>query len=316
MSRRWIYLLALVAIAAVAAFFITAPNTLTAADLPDHTPDEDNGATMFWAGGCASCHAAPDAREVSDKMLLGGGLKLETPFGTFVAPNISPDPEVGIGGWSTLDFVNAMARGVSPDGSHYYPSFPYTSYQRMTREDLIDLKAFLDTLTPVTNAPPGHDLAFPFNIRRGIGAWKLIAMDGRVFEPDTSATDQINRGAYLTNGPGHCAECHTPRSLLGLLDTPLGSLDHDRWLAGAPNPEGKGFIPNITPHETGLGSWSASDIAYSLETGFTPEFDSLGGQMASVVTNMSQLTAEDREAIAAYLKSVPGLPTPERPASE
>lgn len=295
MLKRIIFvLLALALVGAGVFWLVTAPSTLSAADLPDHKPDIANGEYMFYAGGCASCHKTP---EQEDALVLGGGLELASPFGTFHVPNISPDPDDGIGGWSTLDLVNAMVKGVSPDGSHYYPAFPYTSYQRMKLEDIIDLKAFLDTLAPVASNVPDHELPFPFNIRRTLGGWKLLYLDGKPFEPDPDASEEINRGAYLVNAPGHCAECHTPRDI-------LGGLERGKWLAGAPNPDGKGKVPDITA--AGLSDWPASDVAYALETGFTPEFDSLGSSMAAVVRNTAHLTAGDRDAIAAYLKSVPG----------
>ena len=258
----------------------------------------DNGRLMFFAGGCASCHAAPGS---DDKLALAGGVRLESPFGAFIGPNISPHREDGIGGWSDLDFLNAMLRGVSPEGGHYYPAFPYTSYQRMRVTDLLDLKAFLDTLQPVAGRAPDHEVGFPFNIRRGLGLWKRLYLDGEPFVADPAASDQVNRGAYLSEGPGHCGECHTPRDA-------IGGLDRSNWFAGAPNPEGKGIIPNITPHAQGLESWSEGDIAYALESGFTPDYDSLGGTMGKVISNTAQLSAEDRAAIAAYLKSLPALP--------
>jgi mono/diheme cytochrome c family protein len=293
-GRIILVLLALALIGAGAFWLLTIPRTLSASDLPDHAPDVEHGRYMFYAGGCASCHATPGA---DDPLKLGGGLELASPFGTFHVPNISPDPDLGIGGWSTLDLVNAMVRGVSPADTHLYPAFPYTSYQRMKLEDVIDLKAFLDTLEPVTSEVPPHELPFPFNIRRGLGLWKLLFLDGKPFAPDPAANAEINRGAYLVTGPGHCGECHTPRDA-------LGGLERDKWLTGAPNPEGKGKTPDIT--SVGLKDWSQNDIAYALETGFTPDFDSLGGSMAAVVRNTSHLTPEDRAAIAAYLKSVPG----------
>ncbi len=292
-KRIILSLIALALIGAGAFWLLTAPGTLSLADLPDHEPDVEHGQYMFYAGGCASCHATPGSE---DKLALGGGLKLASPFGDFYVPNISPDPEDGIGGWSTLDLVNAMVKGVSPDGSHYYPAFPYTSYQRMKLEDVIDLKAFMDTLEPVKSDVPPHDLPFPFNIRRSLGGWKLLNLDGKRFEPDPSLSDQINRGAYLVTGPGHCGECHTPRDA-------LGGLERSKWLTGAPSPEGDGKVPGITAADL---DWSADDIAYALETGFTPDYDSLGSSMAAVVRNTSHLTSEDRAAISAYLKSVPG----------
>jgi mono/diheme cytochrome c family protein len=215
-------------------------------------------------------------------------------------PNISPDPETGIGGWSTLDFVNAMQRGVSPSGSHYYPAFPYWSYSRIRTEDLIDLKAFLDTLPPVVNRVPDHDLAFPFSVRRGVGVWKFLYLSPEPVLDLDGADAQVRRGQYLVEGPGHCGECHTSRDMMGGLRT-------DEWLAGAPNPEGRGVIPNITPHTDGL-AWSAREIADTFATGFTPDFDTLGGRMGEVQANIARLPAEDIEAIAAYLKAVPGHP--------
>lgn len=295
-----ISILVLAAIAAGIFYILTEPNYVSADALPDHLADPENGEYFFWAGGCAACHAAPGSETDADRMRLTGGLGLKTPFGTFYAPNISPDPDTGIGGWSALEFVNAMTRGISPDGRHYYPAFPYASYQRMAYEDLMDLKAFLDTLIPVASGVPAHDLSFPFSLRRGLGLWKWLYLDGTQFEPDPAFDDDVNRGRYLAEGPAHCGECHTPRSL-------LGGLDRSRWMAGAVTPDGKGFVPNITPHETGLGGWSEADIVFALETGFTPEFEALGGTMSEIQQNMAKLSGEDRRAIARYLKSIPAL---------
>mgnify|MGYP001308185778 CR=1 FL=1 len=282
-------------------WWLTEPVRVDAAQLPDHTPDLANGERMFWAGGCASCHAAPGARG-EDKLRLVGGLAMPTPFGTFRVPNITPDRETGIGGWSTADFVTAMTKGVSPSGEHLYPAFPYTSYQRMRIEDLIDLKAFLDTLPAVADAVPPSDVAFPFSIRRGIGLWKLLYLDGEPYRPDPAYSPEAQAGGYLVEGPGHCGECHTPRDL-------LGGMERNRWLAGAPSLEiGGGRAPNITPAPGALGDWSAEDIATALDSGFTPEFDSLGGTMASVVDNYAHLRPEDRAAVAAYLKAIPPIP--------
>lgn len=320
MSKRLLSVAILIAAAAaVALYVLTEPLPLDADTIPaGYSPDIENGRYLFWAGGCSSCHAVPCASDQSrscaatdeEKFALTGGVRFTTPFGTFHAPNISPHPEAGIGGWPVIDFVNAMKRGITPGGSHYYPVFPYASYQRMPVTDLVDLKAFLDTLPAVSEAAPPHDLDFPFNIRRGLGLWKLLAVDGETFAPAPEAGDEVNRGAYLVNGPGHCGECHTPRGLFGI-DHLLAPLDRSRWLAGAPNPDGEGIVPNITPHQTGIGSWSEQDIAYALESGFDPSFDTLGGTMAKVQENMARLTPEDRAAIAAYLKSIPPVASPE-----
>ncbi|WP_181701840.1 c-type cytochrome [Chthonobacter albigriseus] len=294
--------LALGAVGAAGFWVLTTPQQLQAADLPDHQPDIVNGERIFHAGGCSSCHAAPGSKG-EDKLKLAGGLELATPFGTFRSPNISPDETTGIGGWSALDLVNAMQRGTSPDGRHYYPAFPYTSYARMKTEDIIDLKAYLDTLPAVSNEVGPHLLGFPFNVRRGLGLWKTLYLDpAPVASLPADVTEAARRGQYLVEGPGHCGECHTPRN-------PIGGPDKANWLAGAANPEGKGSIPNITPHQEGIASWTAEDIVNALETGFKPDYDSFGGSMVAVQENMAALPAEDRAAIAAYLKAVPAHPS-------
>ena len=256
-------------------------------------------------GGCAGCHAAPlegcDDLKVKDAERLVGGRCLKTPFGTFNVPNISPDKENGIGTWTTLDFVTAMKRGIAPGGTYLYPAFPYTSYQHMTYEDLIDLKAYLDSLPAVRSDVPPSELRFPFNIRRGIGLFNRLYVDGKSFTPDPDASAKINRGAYLVRGPGHCSECHSSRNL-------LGGIVEDSEFAGAPSLEDRGSAPNITPSEDGIGDWSEDDIAYLLETGNTPDFDVIGETMAPVQRNMAKLAPEDRAAIAAYIKSLPPRP--------
>lgn len=298
-------LLALVFAGAAGFYVLSLPRSIPASALPAHRPDIANGEYMFIAGGCAECHAAPvkkcDAAKTQEKTVLAGGRCLKTPFGTFNVPNISPDKGRGIGNWSTLDFVTAMKLGIGPGGEHLYPAFPYTSYQRMRDEDLIDLKAYLDTLPASSNVVPPHELAFPFNIRRGLGLWQLLYVDGKTFVPDPKASPEVNRGAYLVQGPGHCSECHTSRNLMGGKVESLG-------FAGARNPEGKGTIPNITPSDDGIGDWSLEDIAYLLETGNTPDFDVIGGAMVAVQENMAKLRSGDRAAIAAYLKTLPPRP--------
>ena len=288
--------LGLIAVGVLAVLLATRPAGLPPGALPAHDVDIANGERLFHAGGCASCHASAEAEAAMP--VLGGGLALNTPVGMFRVPNISPHPERGIGGWTTIDFVNAMHLGVSPDGRHYYPSFPYSSYTRMRFEDLVDLKAFLDTL-PVSDAGNlPHELKFPWNIRAGIGLWKLANLDADAVIPIAPNDEPALRGRYLVEGPGHCGECHTPRDW-------TGGLDNGRWLAGAPNPEGEGKVPNITPDANGLAGWTRDDIEYYLSSGFTPDFDSVGGSMVEVQENMARLPAGDRAAIAAYLKAVP-----------
>lgn len=297
---RFLAAAAVLVVAAGGTFwYLTAPEHFDPLDLPAHEADLANGELLFWAGGCASCHAAPKAAGDA-QLVLVGGLVLDTPFGRFHVPNITPDPKTGIGGWSVADFVGAMRLGVSPAGQHLYPAFPYTSYARMTLTDLIDLKAWLDTLPAEASTVPDNELAFPYNIRRGLGLWKLINLDP---DPVVAVADEpdLERGRYLVEGPGHCGECHTPRDF-------TGGLELKRWLAGAPNPEGKGRVPNITSSDDGIGTWSTADIVYAFETGFKPDYDTLGSTMAEVQRNMAKLPKSDLEAIAAYLKATPPLP--------
>lgn len=265
---------------------LTRPQPVDPERLGQALADPANGEAVFHAGGCASCHGEQ----------LEGGHEMHTPFGTFRVPNISPHPDAGIGDWSELDLANAMLRGLSPDGDHYYPAFPYTSYTRMNPQDVIDLKAYLDTYDPVENAVPDHDIGFPWNLRRGIGLWKKRYLDAS-WVVSNPASDELERGRYLVEALGHCGECHTPR------DT-FGGPENSAWLTGGPNPDGEGRVPDITPHEDGLGGWSAADIAYYLESGFTPDYDTAGGSMVAVQENFARLTDEDRAAVAAYLKSL------------
>jgi len=258
--------------------------------------DAERGAYMLAAAGCVACHTVP-----KDGAFLAGGRELKTDCGSFFTPNITPDPETGIGNWSNEDFIRAMKKGVSPDGGRYYPTFPYTSYTRMTRQDMLDLKAYLDTVPPVRNAVPDHDLAFPFGIRASMMGWQLLFFDDTPFEADPTQSDAWNRGAYLVNGPGHCGECHTPRNLLGVVDS-------GRPLAGNANgPEGDA-VPNITPHSSGIGGWSEDDIVSMLEVGLLPDGDFAGGAMTDVIEeSTSKLSEDDRKAIASYLLSLPPL---------
>lgn len=286
----------------LAAITLTGPNRLSADELALFGPgDAARGERIFWAGGCASCHAK-EKSEGEELFELEGDIELETPFGDFVAPNISQHPDDGIGAWSLEDFANAMTRGVAPDGRHYYPAFPYASYARMQPGDISDLYAFLQTLPAVEGSADEHKLSFPFNIRRGLGLWKqLYLSDEPVIALGEDVGESVRRGRYLVEGAGHCGECHTPRAF-------TGGVDKDQWLAGAVAAEGDDVVPNITSGEGGIGDWSQSDIVALLETGFTPDFDTVDGEMAEVVRNTARLSAEDRAAIAAYLKAVPERP--------
>lgn len=281
--------------AAVVAWIASTPNPVDPARFANLTGDVDRGALVYAAGGCSSCHSDPSAKG-AEKDILTGGLHFATDFGTFIAPNISPSSE-GIGDWSALDLANAMQAGISPDKAHYYPAFPYTSYTRMTAGDIADLHAYMQTLPKSAIKSQPHDVSFPFNIRRAMGLWKqLFKTDAYV--ADIDATDPILvRGQYLVEGPGHCAECHTTRNLIGGMKKSL-------WMAGGPNPDGPGRIPNITPHAL---DWSVDEIAEYLDSGFTPDFDTVGGSMVSVQENMAKLSPDDRIAIATYLKALPAI---------
>lgn len=304
LARALVVLGLLVAAIGVALYVLTAPSAWPHR-LESRTANLANGETMFHIGGCASCHAIP---KQDDRRRLGGGLALATPFGTFKVPNISPDARFGIGAWSEEAFANAMLRGVGPNGEHLYPAFPYTSYQRMSVDDVRDLFAFLKTLPAEAVASEPHALPFPFNIRRGLGLWKLLYLDGKAFTPDPAKSAVLNRGAYLVEGPGHCAECHSPRNF-------FGGIIADRRFAGGVDAEGKGWVPNITPHADGIPSWSTKDMEFFLESGLAPDGASVGDTMSDVISNTSKLTGEDRAAMAAYLKSLPpraGKPPPKK----
>lgn len=292
MRRFFLPAIAAVVFGAVAFWFLTVPQTVPASALPAYAPDLANGKTMFAIGGCASCHAVP---KQEDRTRLGGGLALKSPFGTFYAPNISPDLKDGIGSWTEVQFVTALMKGTSPSGQHYYPAFPYTSYQRMEISDVRDLFAYLKTLPPLPGTVRDHDLPFPFNIRRMLGGWKMLFLYGSPYKPDPAQSDQWNLGSYLVNGPGHCAECHSPRNKLGAIVPGMR-------FSGGPAPDGEGNVPNITQFR--MKSWSVADIADFLDSGMTPDGDSAGGSMVDVVRNTAQLSKEDREAMAVYIKSL------------
>jgi mono/diheme cytochrome c family protein len=302
MLRRIALVIVLAGVVALGAYWwLTMPVTGVSVPEPPHAPNLANGQIIFNAGGCSSCHAVPGQ---PDRLKLGGGLALPSPFGTFYVPNISPDPTDGIGRWTEAQFVSAVTQGVSPSGTHYFPAFPYTTYAHAKRDDIRDLFAYLKTLAPVSGKVRDHDVPFPFNIRRNISIWNLLFMDDKPFVPDATRSAQWNRGAYLVNSLGHCAECHSPRNFLG------GIVAAQRF-AGGPDPDGKGWVPNIT--QKGISDWSEKDIAYFLESGQTPDGDSAGGSMVSVIRNISQLSEADRAAIANYVKSLPPVDGPPKP---
>jgi mono/diheme cytochrome c family protein len=266
----------------------------------------DRGQYIFDAGGCAGCHRDAKAGGAA----VAGGPAIETPFGTFYAPNITPDPDYGIGRWADRDFLRAMRDGIAQDGEHYYPAFPYTSYTGAADRDLLDLKAYLFAQPPIAQASRPHEVGFPFSIRPLLWFWKLFNFDSVRWQPDAAKSDRWNRGSYLVEALAHCRECHTPRNF-------LGGLDVSRWFAGARLGNGKSLAPNLTPHEQGLARWSESDITLALDFGLSPDGETFGDEMGEVVRNTtSRLTAADRIAIAAYLKALPALPSAARRKSE
>jgi mono/diheme cytochrome c family protein len=255
------------------------------------------GAYLANAADCVACHTDRD----HDGRPFAGGRAIATPFGTFYSPNITPDPDTGIGRWTEAQFLRALRDGVSPDGANYFPVFPYPSFTKITDADALAIKAYLFSLPPVRHANRSHDVSFPFSWRFLQHGWKLLFFDEGRFQPAPERSAAYNRGAYLVTALAHCGECHTPRNW-------FGATESDRFLGGNPRgPDGK-FVPNITPDpQTGIGNWSVEDIVTLLKTGQTPEFDFVGGAMAEVVKSTARITEGDRRAIAVYLKSVPAI---------
>lgn len=293
--RRWIVrLVVLACLAAALGLWITRPRADGPEALAGLAPNLENGQQVFTAAGCASCHADETASG-ADKLVLSGGQHFPSPFGTFTAPNISQDPSQGIGTWSATDLWNALHHGTSPEGQHYYPVFPYASYIRMQPQDVVDLHAYLTTLPADATPSQPHDIPFPFSIRASLGGWKLLFLrEGWVMEGDLSPTE--TRGREIVEAMGHCAECHSPRNILGGVKTGAD------WLTGAPNPSGRGTFPDLTPPAL---DWSSQDLVAYFTSGFTPDFDSAGGHMALVVENLAALPESDRAAVAAYLGRLP-----------
>jgi len=257
--------------------------------------DAKRGQYLAQAGGCMACHT----EKTKDAVAYAGGRALKTPFGIFYGPNITPDPQAGIGRWTEADFVRAMRHGERPDGAYYFPAFPYASFTRISDGDLRDLWAYLQTLAPSSRANQEHDLRFPFGLRFLVSIWKTLFFTPGPFASDSQLSQQINRGAYLIHALGHCSECHTPRNF-------LGGPQRDRFLAGGKGPEGK-RVPNLTP--TRLKKWSDEELKEFLLTGATPDGDAANETMDEVIRDTtSRLTPEDLAALMAYLRSLPPLP--------
>ena len=258
--------------------------------------DAKRGEYLAKAGGCVGCHT----EEKEGAAPFAGGRALKTPFGTFYGPNLTPDKTAGIGSWTEADFMRAMRQGDRPDGKNYFPAFPYPSFTKIVDADLKDLWAYLRTLPPSAKPSREHDLWFIFGWRWLVSIWKWLYFTPGAFTSIFGVSEAVNRGAYLVQALGHCGECHTPRNF-------LGGPKSGRTLAGGKGPDGKP-VANLTPTE--LNKQSDKDLKDVLTTGLTPDGDVLAESMGEVVKNtISQLTPADLDAIIAYLRTLPPLPS-------
>jgi mono/diheme cytochrome c family protein len=291
--------LALIAVSGLLAFIVaTATHPLSATDIPAHTANIENGKLLFNAGGCISCHApGPDLKDVAADV-PAGGKPMKTPIGTLYPPNLTPDPETGLGNWTETDFVNAMQKGISPAGQHLIPAFPYTSYVHMKTTDVLDIKAYLATLAPVKNAAKAHDIPMAFIIRRGLGLWKQIGFDETKWQPDPTMTESWNRGSYLVNGPGHCNECHTRRTI-------FMASDESKKFMGGPHPEGKGTVPSLRSLIERGRYKDVADLVLAFQNGEELGYTHMSsGGMGDVQSNIAKLPEADVKAIAEYVTSL------------
>jgi mono/diheme cytochrome c family protein len=272
----------------------------------------EQGRYLATAGDCISCHTRPDGKPFS------GGLPLDTPFGMIYSANITPDSDVGIGAWSEQQFARAMREGIAADGSHLYPAFPYTAYTKVSDQDIHAIYAYLRSLKPVNYTPPKNEMRFPFGIRSLVAGWNVMFFQPGRYVPDASRSAEWNRGAYLTQGLGHCGACHTPRNVLG---GERGSqaltggvyLDEiaDEVVDGKVTPMDERTVRpwsavNLTPARGGLGAWSLEDIAAYLKTGHNARAAAFGPMSKVVVNGTGRLTDADIHSIAVYLRSLPG----------
>jgi mono/diheme cytochrome c family protein len=253
-----------------------------------------HGKALVEAGDCASCHTDDPAKP------FAGGKRIDTPFGGVYSANLTPDRDTGIGDWSDADFYGALRYGADPDGSHYYPAFPYPYFTKLTRQDIAAIRTYLATLTPIRNDTPAPEMRFPFNYRVLMGAWNYLFLKSGIFQPDQQKGTEWNRGRYLVEGLGHCGACHTPKNF-------FGADKHGYAFAGAP--VAGWFAPRLDAAErSGLQSWSIDDIAEYLQSGRNAKSHA-DGLMAEVILNStSKMSDGDARAIAVYLKSLPAGP--------
>lgn len=277
-------------VAVVALMAMTAPSFAAG--------DVERGAYLVRAGGCVACHT--DIKGKGPE--FAGGHALATPYGTFYSPNITPDKDTGIGKWTDADFIRALREGTSPDGDHYYPTFPYPTYTKMHDSDMLAIKAYLFTLKPIRSERREHDVGPPFGWRFLMAAWKVMNFSEGEMKPDPTQSVQWNRGAYLVDAVAHCGECHTPRSESGAMNLSM-------YMAGTNDgPENKS-VPNITPDdETGIGKWDVADLVQLMKAGLKPNYDDVQGTMEEAVEyGLKHMTDEDLTAMAVYLKTIKSI---------
>jgi mono/diheme cytochrome c family protein len=294
--RRLAAIACVLAVAAFAFYALSRPDPLPAVALPAHAPDRANGEVLYHAGSCFACHKA--ATNAADPSLPSGGSPFKTPIGTFYPQNLTPDPETGLGRWNDLDFANAMTRGLSPGGRHYFPAFPYMAYRAMRLEDVLDLRAYLKSLPAVKAQAPRHGLPLLAFARRGVGVWKRLAFARAPYAAPVGGSESWRRGAYLVNAPGHCGECHTPKSVLMIED--LG-----RHLAGGPHPGGEGKVPSLRSLVARKKFKDADDLVLALQNGEEMGYEDLSsGGMGAIQANLAKLPEKDVRSIAEYLVSL------------
>ncbi|MFC5524920.1 c-type cytochrome [Rhodanobacter ginsengisoli] len=280
------------------------PTSMTASKVSAATLQDPaliaRGDYLTVVGDCAGCHTAQGGAP------FAGGRSLATPFGNIPIPNITPDPETGLGNWSFEDFWQALHAGRGRHGELLYPAFPYTSYTRMNHDDALAIFAYLHSLPPIHQAPAVPSLSFPYSVRRSLAAWRALYFSEGVFKPDPAQSPQWNRGAYLVQGPGHCNECHAARDSFG--GTP-----QDEHLSGGQIPVQNWYAPDLSMQRNGgLQGWREQDIVDLLKTGLSARGAAFGPMADVVATSTQHLTGDDLQAIATYLASLP----PRAPVAE
>jgi mono/diheme cytochrome c family protein len=296
-SKRRIGALALLGVLGLAAFWVvTTPRVPETRELPTRVANLENGAVIYNVSGCHSCHL-PDKGSALDQALPAGGRLFKTPIGNLYPPNLTPDAQ-GLGSWTEKQFVTAVQHGIGREGENLIPAFPFTSYAKMHEDDVRDLWAYLKTLPATKNDVKAHDVMGLALVRRGLTLWKWIGFSNDKYKVDVAQSERWNRGAYLVNGPGHCNECHTPRTI-------FMTSDESRFLAGGPHPDGEGNVPSLRDL-LGRGRYKdVKDLASAFEFGEVMGYEKMSsGGMGAVQTNLSKLPASDREAIAEYLTSL------------